>query len=140
MDPQKLPPRRPITPMVVGAFYLLASLICAAAGVSLLLPRGGFDWMWTIKPAAYNQLLAMGPWSGIGFCLLAMAMALTSVGGLRRKRWGWLLAVAIFATNGIADAARLLAGEVLEGLIGVIVAGAILYVLSRRQIRRTFEK
>ena len=82
MDSQELPRRRPITPMIVGAFYFLASLICAAAGLSLLLPRGGFDWMWAIKPTAYQQL---------------------------------------FAINGLADASRVLAGEVLEGLIGVIV-------------------
>jgi len=69
-----------------------------------------------------------------------MAMALTSVGCFQRKRWGWLLAVEIFATNGLAGAARLLAGEVVEGHIGVIAAGAILYVLSRLKIRRAFEK
>ena len=67
-------------------------------------------------------------------------MALTSVGCFRRKRWGWLLAVAIFALNGLADAVRLLTGAVLEGLIGVIAAGAILYVLSRPKIKRAFEK
>ncbi|MCC6789100.1 MAG: hypothetical protein IT547_14795 [Hyphomonadaceae bacterium] len=72
--------------------------------------------------------------------MLAMAMALTSVGCFQRKRWGWLLAVEIFATNGLAGAARLLAGEVVEGHIGVIAAGAILYVLSRLKIRRAFEK
>ncbi|MFZ2029964.1 MAG: hypothetical protein WAU68_06640 [Vitreimonas sp.] len=76
--------------------------------------------MWAIKPAAYRQLLVMAPWSGLGFCLLAMAMALTSVGCFRRKRWGWTLAVAIFAINGLADATRFLAGEVFEGLIGVL--------------------
>lgn len=140
MDSQELPRRRPVTPMIVGVFYFSASLICAAAGLSLLLPRGAFDWMWAIKPAAYQQLLVMAPWSGIGFCLLAMAMALTSVGCFRRKPWGWVLAVAIFAINGLADASRVLAGEVLEGLIGVIAAGAILYLLSRPRIRRAFEK
>lgn len=94
--------------------------------------------MWRGKPAAYQQLLSMAPWSGGGFCLLAMAMALTSVGCFQRKRWGWMLAVAIFAINGLADAARLLAGEVLEGLIGVIAAGAILYSLSRPRVRAAF--
>ncbi len=133
-------PHRPIAPLIVGAFYSLASLICVTAGASLLLPRGAFDWMWAIKPAAYRQLLAMAPWSGLGFCLLAVAMTVTAIGCFKRKRWGWVLSVAIFATNGLADAARLLAGEVLEGLIGVIAAGAIVYVLSRPRIRSAFEK
>jgi hypothetical protein len=51
-----------------------------------------------------------------------------------------LLAALIFGANGIADAARLLAGEGLEGLIGVIAVGAILYVLSRENITRGIEK
>ena len=135
-----IPRRHSITPAVLGAFYRLASVICAAAGISLLLPRGVLDWMWTIKPAAYQQLLAMAPWTGIGFCLLATLMALTSVGCFRRKRCGWMLAVAIFAINGLADGARLLAGEVLEGLAGVIAVGAILYALSRQNVRAAFEE
>ena len=134
------PRRWPITPLIVGAFYCLASSICAAARASLLLPRGVFDWMWAVKPAAYQQLLTMAPWTGLGFCLLAVAIAFTSVGCFRAKGWGWTLAVAIFAINGLADAARLFAGEVLEGLIGVIAAGAILFALSRPKVRGAFEK
>ena len=132
-------PRRPITPPIVGTFYCLAGLVCAAAGASLLLPRGAFVWMWSIKPAAYRQLLAMAPWSGLGFCLLSMAMALTSIGCFKRKRWGWVSAVAIFAINGLADAARLVGGEVFEGFIGVIAASVILYLLSRPRVRLAFD-
>lgn len=132
--------RRPITPMIVGSFYSLASLVCASAGISLLLPRGAFDWMWAIKPAAYERLRAMAPWSGLGFCLLALAMAITAVGCFRRRRWGWLLAVAIFTINGLADAARLIAGDVLEGLIGTVAAGAIVYALLRPNVRGAFAK
>ena len=139
MEPQELPPRSPITPIVVGAFYFLASLICAAAGVSLLLPRGALDWMWAIKLAAYEQLRVIAPLTGFGFCLLAVAMALTSVGCFRRKRWGWMLAVVIFSINGLTDAARLFAGDVLEGLVGVVAAGAIVYGLSRPRVRRSFD-
>ena len=132
--------RRPMTPPILGAFYCLASLICAVASASLLTPRGAFDWMWVIKPEAYAQLRAMAPRSGLGFCLLAVAMALASIGCFWRKRWGWLLAVTIFAINGLADGTRLIAGEFVDGLIGVIAAGTILYVLSRPNIRRVFEK
>ncbi len=134
------PRRRSITPTIVGVFYALATLICATAGVSLLEPSGAFAWIWSIKPTAYQQLLAMTPWTGIGFCLLAIAMALTALGCLRRKRWGLTLAVAIFAINGLADAARLFAGEVLEGLIGVLAVAAILYGLSRPSVRLAFNK
>lgn len=133
-------PRRPITPLIVGGFYFLACAICSAAAASLLLPGPAFEWMWAIKRPAYQQLLAMAPWSGFGFAALAIAMALTSVGCFQAKRWGWVMAVAIFAVNGVADGARLFAGEVLEGLIGVVTAGAILYALSRPKMRDAFDK
>jgi hypothetical protein len=59
--------------------------------------------------------------------LSAQTLGLAAGGGDLRNQW-------------VTDAARLFAGEVLEGLIGVIVAGAILYVLSRPKISGVFER
>lgn len=103
-------------------------------------PRGACDWMWAIKPFAYLTLRAIAPWGGIGFLLLAAAMSLTAFGGLQHRRWGWTLAVAIFVVNALADAARLIAGDVLEGLIGTLAAGAIVYALLRPNVSGVFAK
>ena len=49
-------------------------------------------------------------------------MLLASVGMFRYRRWGWWLALRMFAANGLADIAQVFMGRVLEGAIGVTVA------------------
>ena len=126
------------TPAMLAGFFALAALICAAAGASLLDPGGPLAPMWRIKPDEYRQLLLLGPAAGIGFLALAAVMAAASLGTARRRRWGWRLACAIFAVNGLADAARIPLGAVIEGVIGLGAAGAILWWMTRPAIRAEF--
>ena len=48
------------------------------------------------------------------------------------------MAVAIFLVNGLSDVAQVVMGHFLEGGIGVAAAGAILFYLSRPNVRRAF--
>jgi hypothetical protein len=61
-----------------------------------------------------------------------------SAGCLLRRRWGWWLAIVIFAANGFGDAVQLATGHVLEGAIGVAVAAAILFYLTRASVQQAF--
>jgi hypothetical protein len=126
------------TPVLLGAFFAFATLMCAAAGVSLLTPGGWLDWIWLIKPQEHGLLMALGPWAGWGFLGLAVAMAAASWGTFRRRRRGLWLAMAIFAVNAAGDAARIFSGAVWEGVIGVVVTGAILWWLTRPGVRALF--
>ncbi len=128
------------TPLLLGGFFAFATLMCALAGVSLLLPGGALDWIWLIKPEEHNLLMALGPWMGGGFLALAVAMAAASFGTFRRRRWGRWLAMAIFAVNAAADAARISSGAALEGAIGVAVTAFILWWLTRAPVRRLFDR
>ncbi len=83
-------------------------------------------------------MLAMGPIAGIGFLFLAAIMGLTSVGCFAVTRWGWRLAVALIGMNAMADGARALTGELVEGLTGLVIAGGLLWVLLRPRIRQLF--
>ena len=71
---------------------------------------------------------ASGKAVGRGFLFLAIGMLLASVGMFRYRRWGWWLALRMFAANGLADIAQVFMGRVLEGAIGVTVAGAIITI------------
>jgi hypothetical protein len=130
--------RKPVTPVVLSWFFALATCLCLAAGISVLAPNTPIRAIWAIKPTEYDQLLDLAPWSGLGFLLLSGAMAATSWGAIRRTRWGWTLAIAIFVINGVGDAARALMGDVVEGLIGVTIAGSIVVALSQRRVRKAF--
>ena len=83
-------------------------------------------------------MLDLGPIAGIGFLLLAAIMAITSVGCFAAKMWGWRLAVVVISINALADGARALTGEILEGLVGLFIAGGIVWILFRPRIRRSF--
>jgi hypothetical protein len=132
--------RGPVTPPLLGAFFVFAAVISAATAVTLLAPGTPLDGMWRIKPAEYAQLRGMGAWVGAGFVVLCAAAAIGSIGILRRRRWGWWFAVVGIGINALADAARIPMGAVFEGLIGVTVAGAILLWLTRPPVRALFDR
>jgi hypothetical protein len=112
--------------------------MASLAGLSLLTPSAGLDWLWGFKHEEYLQMRRLGPAVGAGFLVLALLLALAAWGCLQRKRWGWAVGFAIIAINALGDAARLLMGGIVEGLTGLIVAGAILWWLGRPAVRAAF--
>jgi hypothetical protein len=130
--------QRPVTPIAAGLFFAIATVLTAAAGVSLLTPNRALDIMWRIKPRDHETLLGMGPLVGFGFCGLSVVMAAASIGCFAKLRWGWDLAVAIFVVNGLADAARIPLGAPSEGVLGVTVAAVIVWWLTRPRVRGLF--
>jgi hypothetical protein len=110
----------------------------ALAGLSILAPASSLAAIWTVKAEEYRQLLAFGPIAGIGFLLLAPAFAAASWGCFRRLRWGWCLAVVLVAINALADLARAVTSGASEGWIGVAIAGALLWWLTRSRVRHLF--
>ena len=96
------------------------------------------ELVWKTYPGRRALLMPYREWLGPGFLALAAAMISASIGCFRQRKWGWWLAVAIFATNGLGDAGQIILGHLLEGGIGVVAAGAILFYLSRPAVRNAF--
>lgn len=94
--------------------------------------------IWKLYPARRALLMPYRMWLGPGFLILAIVMVSASVGCFHRRIWGWWLAISIFVINGLSDAGQILIGHFLEGSIGVAVAGAILFYLSRSKVRESF--
>jgi hypothetical protein len=132
------PGKRPVTPVLLGGFFVFATTMCLIAGLSLLTPSGPLDWIWRVKPAEHRELLQFGPIVGIGFLGLALVMAAASIGSFTRRRWGWRLALLVFVANAAGDAARMPFGAVWQGLLGVAVTGAIVWRLTR--VRADFDR
>ena len=112
--------------------------MCGVAGFTLLVPRTPLAGIWSMKPGEYRQLMDFAPVAGTGFFALSALMAASSIGCFHRKRWGWLLAVLLFAANAMGDAARAISGDLAAGLVGVFVAGAVLVLLFLPAVRRSF--
>lgn len=108
------------------------------AGTTMIFPGTVLDRAWRLNPVAYAQLAPLGPPVGIVFSLLAAVLAVAAIGWLRRRRWGWGLAVVIIAIQALGDLLNLLRGDVLRGVVGVAVAGALLFYMTRRRVRTAF--
>jgi hypothetical protein len=126
------------TPVVAGSFATIATMLLMASAVTILWPETPLSRMWDLKPAEYRQLLGMGWPVAIGFLVVAVAAAFTAVGMFGRRRWAWWLAVAGLTVNGLSDAVRIVLGSPLEGAVGVLGAGLVLWWLLRPAVRAQF--
>jgi hypothetical protein len=129
---------RPISPILLGIFFSLAAVICALAGLSLLLPNSFLKGIWTFQSEKRAALLAVAPWSAIGLLALVPVMALAAKGTYQRRHWGWFLAISIFSLNGANDLARFVGGSPVEGGIGIIAVSIVLFWLTRPTIKAQF--
>jgi hypothetical protein len=122
----------------IGVFLLFAAIIASLAGTTLVWRGTVLDRMWTLNPRAYRDLAPFGKAVGISFLLLGITLSVTGIGWFRRRLWGWRLAVAVIATQVLGDLVNAFRGRVFEGVIGVAIAGALLFYLSRTNTRAAF--
>lgn len=130
--------RRPLGVFLIALFLAIATCILLGVGTALLWPGSKLEVIWNLYPARRALLMPYRMWLGPSFLMLAIVMVSASIGCFRRRMWGWRLAVAIFLVNGLSDVAQVVMGHFLEGGIGVAAAGAILFYLSRPNVRRAF--
>jgi hypothetical protein len=96
------------------------------------------DHIWSLNPRPYRQLEPLGYKAGILMLVVAGALAVAGVGWFNRRHWAWSLAVAIIGAQIAGDFVNLYLGRVIEGVIGVAAAGALLFYLLRPPVRSAF--
>ncbi len=122
----------------IGVFLFFGATMASLAATTLLLPGTPLDRVWTLNPTAHKQISPLGSKVGPLFLLLTLALVISGVGWLRRRVWGWRLAVAIIGTQLIGDIVNVVRGDLLPGAIGVIIAGTLLLYLLSRKLRVAF--
>jgi hypothetical protein len=121
-----------------GIFLLFGTVMAFLAGTTLVW-RGTFlDRMWVLNPRAYEELAPLGKPAGFLFLLLAVALILAGTGWLKRRRWGWQLTIAIIGTQVLGDVTNIFYGRIIQGVVGVAIAGALLLYITRPFIRACF--
>jgi hypothetical protein len=122
----------------IGIFLLFGTVMAFLAGTTLIW-RGTFlDRMWALNPRAYDELAPLGKPAGFLFLSLAVALILAGTGWLKRRQWGWRLAVAIIGIEVLGNFVNVFFGHVVQGLVGVAIAGALLLYITRPYVRATF--
>ena len=122
----------------IGIFLLFGAVMASLAGVTLVWRGCRLDRLWSLNPRAYVQLAPYGKAAGMAFLLLAATLVSAGVGWFRRRFWGWALAVTIVTIQVVGSLMNAILGSAFKGVIGLILAGILLYFLLRLQVRGFF--
>ncbi|MBZ5572387.1 MAG: hypothetical protein LAO09_10985 [Acidobacteriia bacterium] len=130
--------RKPRGWLAIGIFLLWGAAIATLAGVTLIFPGTPLDRAWVLNPRGHAGLTALGRWVGFLFPVLGLLLATAGIGWLKRRSWGWMLAVLLIGGNALGDAVRMAIGAWIEGAVGVVIAGALLLYIISRGVRDYF--
>jgi hypothetical protein len=131
-------PSRPPGFAVIGGFFCFGALMAAFAAVTLFHPGTPLDRVWALNRPAHLTLAALGRMVAVPFAVLSVVLFLTTLGWFRRQYWGWLLATSAIATNLAADFIHALLGDWLRSGVGIVIAGLLLFYLTRAAVRTYF--
>jgi hypothetical protein len=76
--------------------------------------------------------------NGLLFLSLDTALAIASTGWLKRRPWEWQLALVIVETQVLGDITNIFYGRIIQGVVGITIAGALLFYITRPFIRACF--
>lgn len=124
---------------VVGVFLCFGAAMTALAAVTLLWPGTPLDRMWTLNRVAHSQLFPRRLIFGPMFVLLSSAFTCATIGWFQCRRWGWRLAVTIICIQVPVDLGNVIRGDWLQGIIGVLLAAALLVYMRRPELRNRFD-
>ncbi len=122
----------------VGVFLFFGAIMAALAGTTLVWQGSPLDRVWSLNPRAYKELVPFAKAVGIPFLLLAVTLAVAGIGWFKRRRWGWMLAVALVATQVLGNLVNIWMAHYPEGGTGLVVAGALLLYLVRADVKNVF--
>lgn len=134
-------PRRPSSIrafIAIGIFFYFAMTMALYAGITLLLPGTVLDRLWSLNPGAHRDLLPFRKPAGVLFLLISTTAAVAGYGWLRRRIWGWRLAVLGIGTQVVGDCVNLVRGDLVRGGAGLLIGGALLIYLLSDGIKSNF--
>src|SRR5262245_55328268 len=112
-----------------AAFFAFGATMCALTVSLLLFPGSALDSLWRLNPDALLAFRSLGYWSLVLMLAVGTACLFAAVGLWRAKPWGTGLALIIFSINMLGDLTNVFARHDYRGLIGVPVAGTMIFLL-----------
>ena len=124
--------------MAIGVFLVFGAIMAAYAAATLLKPGTVLDGLWVLNKTGHAQLASLGKGVALGFVVLSALLCATAVGWFRRCYWGWILGTTIIAINAVGDLINGVMGEWRKGAVGVVIAGLLLFYMTRSGVRKYF--
>src|SRR2546423_1402955 len=122
----------PIGMKLLALFFPFGACMCALTIGLLLFPGSFLDSLWRLNPEAHAAFQRIGQLSILLMAMVGVACALAVTGLVRNARWGRWLAILILAVNLVGDLTNAFVRHDLRTLIGVPIAGAMIFYLARR--------
>jgi hypothetical protein len=119
-----------------AAFFAFGATMCLLSVMLLVFPGTKLDSLWSLNPDAHVAFQSLGGWSILLMVVVGAGCALAAIGLWRAAIWGVQLAVAILFCNIIGDLVNALMRRDYRSLIGLPIAGAMIFYLIRFNTRR----
>jgi hypothetical protein len=119
-----------------AAFFAFGAMMCLLTIVLLVFPRTKLDSLWNLNPDAHVGFQSLRSWSIVLMVVVGAGCALAAIGVWRATVWGVQLAVAILFCNIIGDLVNALMRRDYRSLVGLPIAGAMIFYLVRFNTRR----
>jgi hypothetical protein len=123
----------------LAAFFAFGTTMCALTIALLLFPGTRLDSLWRLNPDAHLAFQSIGKLALLIMLLAGTGCALAAIGLWRGTTWGIWTAIIVLSANIIGDLVNALVRHDYRALIGLPIAGAMIYYLSRqtRAVRTT---
>ena len=103
--------------------------MCLLTVMLLLFPGTKLDSLWNLNPDERVAFQSLGSWSIALMLAVGTGCSLAAIGLWRGMLWGIRLAVAILFFNIIGDLANVVARHDYRSLVGLPIAGAMIFYL-----------
>src|SRR5205823_5296058 len=122
----------PIGMKLLALFFAFGACMCALTIWLLLFPGSALDSLWRLNPDVHAAFRRIGELAILLMVIVGVACALAAIGLARNAKWGRWLGILILAVNLVGDLTNTLVRHDPRTLIGVPIAGAIIFYLARR--------
>jgi hypothetical protein len=119
----------------IGILLFFGALMASLAGATLVWRGTALDRMWALNPRAFRELAPKRSGNSIPS---SRRYPCAGIGWFTCRLWGWWLAVAVIATQVLGDLVNAFSGHVVEGGLGVAIAGALLLYLLSANVKGVF--
>jgi len=127
----------PIGMKLLALFFAFGACMCALTIWLLLFPGGALDSLWRLNPEAHAAFQRIGGLLILLMVIVGVACALAAIGLARNAKWGRWLGILILAANLLGDLTNAFVRHDLRTLIGVPIAGAMIFYLAKLEPQMT---
>jgi len=127
----------PIGLKLLAIFFAFGACMCGLTVGLLLFPGSALDSLWRLNPDAHAAFQWIGRLSILLMAIVGVACALAAIGLARNAIWGRWLGILILAVNLVGDLTNTLLRHDPRTLVGVPIAGAMIFDLARFESQMT---